>query len=120
MIHDLADLLGVGFGQRAAEHREVLAEDEHDAAVHRTVAGHDAVARYALLVHAEIVAAVLDEHVPLFERARIEQQLDSFTRREFALGVLAIDALLTAAQFRRSPFCFQLTNYVLHVGSRDN
>src|SRR6185369_3045433 len=37
LVHDLADLLGVGLGQRAAEHGEVLAEHEHQAAVDHPV-----------------------------------------------------------------------------------
>ena len=43
-VHDLADLLRVRLGQRSAEHREVLAEDEHEPAVDRAVPGDDAVA----------------------------------------------------------------------------
>ena len=43
-VHDLADLLGVRLGQRAAEDREVLAEDEDEPAVDGAVAGDDAVA----------------------------------------------------------------------------
>ena len=73
MIHDLADLLRVRFRERSAEDREVLAKHKHHAAVHRAVARDDAVARNALLAHSEVGAAVLDEHVPFFERAGIEQ-----------------------------------------------
>ena len=53
-VHDLADLLGVRLGQRAAEDREVLAEDEHQPSVDGAVAGDDAVAQDALLVEAEV------------------------------------------------------------------
>ena len=53
-IHDLADLLGVRLGQRSAEHREVLAEDEDEPAVDRAVAGDDAVAEDELLVEPEV------------------------------------------------------------------
>ena len=67
LVHHLADLLGVRFAQGAAEYREVLAEDEHQAPVDGAVAGHHAVAGDVGLVHAEVRAAVLDEHVPLFE-----------------------------------------------------
>jgi hypothetical protein len=37
---------------------------------------------------------VLDEHVPFFEGAFVEQQLDALARGELALGVLRVDALL--------------------------
>ena len=83
-IHDLADLLGVRLRQRAAEHREVLAEDEHQPAVDGAVAGDDAVAEDALLVRAEPRRPVGDEGVQLDERVRVEQQLESLTRRELA------------------------------------
>ena len=46
MVHDLADFLGMCFRQRAAEDREVLREDEDEAAVDGPVADHDTVAAY--------------------------------------------------------------------------
>ena len=51
-----------------------------------------------VVCHAEIVAAVLDEHVELLERVVIEQQFDALARGELALGVLRGDALLAAAE----------------------
>ena len=44
-VHDLAHLLRHHLAQRAAEDREVLAEDEHRPPVDRPVAGHHGVAR---------------------------------------------------------------------------
>ena len=46
------------------------------------------------LVHAEIGGAVLDEHVELFERALVEQQLDALAGGELAARVLGLDARL--------------------------
>ena len=60
-VHDLADLLGVGLAERAAEDGEVLAEDEDQAAVDGAVPGDDAVAEDALLVEPEVVGAVRHE-----------------------------------------------------------
>ena len=97
-VHDLADLGGVGLGQRAAEHREVLREDVDDAAVDAAVAGDDAVAGDHLLVHAEVAAAMGDQLVDLLERAGIEQQLHALAR-----GQLALLVLLRAAAPRRRP-----------------
>ena len=56
-----------------------------------------AVARDLGLLHAEIVAAMLDEHVELLERIVVEQEFDPLARGELALGVLRRDALLAAA-----------------------
>jgi hypothetical protein len=59
-------------------------------------------------------AAVLDEHVPLLERALVEQQLEPFPRAELALGMLRGDACLAAAQARRGALAFQLFDDVVH------
>jgi hypothetical protein len=44
-------------------------------------------------IHAEVGAAVLLEHVPLFEAVVVEQQFDALARGELALAVLRVDAL---------------------------
>ena len=97
-VLDLGDLLRMRLAKRAAEHGEILGEDEDRAAVDRAPAGDHAVARNLGLLHAEIVAAMLDEHVELLERVVIEQQFDALARGELALGVLRGDALLAAAE----------------------
>ena len=95
-VHDLADLLGEGVGQAAAEHREVLGEREDRAAVDRAVAGDDAVAGDALLVHPEVVAAVGPQLVDLDEGAAVEQQLDALARHQQA-ALVALGDLVGAA-----------------------
>ncbi len=104
--------------KRAAEHGEILAEDEDQPAVDRAVAGDHAVARDLLLVHAEIAAAVLDEHVPFLEGAGIEQQLEALARGQLALGVLRPDAPLppparAAARFSSSFLRMSLIGRIL-------
>ena len=56
-VHQLADLLGEGFGKGAAEHGEIVGEHEHRPAVDPPVAGHHAIAGDLLPVHAEIRAS---------------------------------------------------------------
>ena len=114
LVHDLADLLGMGLRQRAAEDGEVLAEDEDQPAVDRAVAGDHAVARDLLLRHAEIRGAVLDEHVPFLEGAGVEQQLEPLARGELALGVLRLDAPLAAAAACRLALLLELAKNILH------
>ncbi len=53
--------------QRAAEDGEVLGEDIDEPAVDRARSGDDAVAGDLLLLHPEVGAIVLDEHVIFFE-----------------------------------------------------
>ena len=50
-----------------------------------------------LLVHAEVGAVVLDEHVEFLEAALVEQDAEALARGQLALGVLRGDALLAAA-----------------------
>ena len=59
--------------ERPAKHREILAEHKDKTAVDGAIAGHDAIARDAAPVNAEIVAAVLDKHVPFLEGMGVEQ-----------------------------------------------
>src|SRR5207244_3715071 len=83
----------------SAEDGEVLREREHLASVDQAVARHDAVAGNELLGHPEVETAMRDELVELFERARIEQQIDAFAGGEFAGVVLAAQAFVAAAEF---------------------
>ena len=102
------------FGQRAAEHGEILTEHEDDPAVDGAVAGDHPVAGNGGVGHAEVGAAVLDEHVPFLEAAVVEKQLDAFARAELAFGMLRVDALLAAAPARGLALAFELFNDVVH------
>ena len=90
LIHDLADLLRVGFAERAADDREVLAEDEDLAAVDRAVAGDDAVAGVAALLAGVVAAADLQD-VELLEGALVQQKIDALAGCELAAAVLVVD-----------------------------
>ena len=116
-IHDLDDLRGVGFRERAAEDREVLREGEHLPAVDQAVPGDDAVARDDLLLHAEVAAAVRDELVELLEGAGIEQQLDPLARGELAGRVLALEAVRAAAELGAALEVGEGV-FGIHVGAR--
>jgi len=104
----------MGLRQGTAENGEVLAEDEHQTAIDHAVAGDDTVAGNLVVLHAEIRTAVLDKHVPFFESALVQQHLQALTGCELALGMLGINALLPAAQPRRSALFFQLFQDVVH------
>src|ERR1043166_9229355 len=62
------------------------------------VAGDDAVARYAVLLHPEVGGAMDDELVELLERAGIEEERDTLPRRQFPFVVLTLDPLLTTTE----------------------
>ena len=56
-----------------------------------------------------------DEHVEFFERAVIEQQFDSLSRRQLAAGVLRFDPLLAAAKPRGRAPPFKPVENMFHV-----
>ena len=85
-ILHLGDFLRVRLAKRTSEHREILGEDEDGAAIHRAPAGDHAVAGDFGLLHAEIGAAMFDEHVEFLERSVVEQQFDAFARGQLALA----------------------------------
>ena len=95
-IHQLADLAGVGLGQRTAKDGEILCEHVDRPIVHRSVATDDAVAGNRALCHSEILAAMGHESVDLDEAARIQEQLDALPGGQFSGGVLALDSRLAA------------------------
>ena len=117
VVHDLADLLGVRLGERAAEHREVLAEHEHEPAVDGAVSGDHAVAGHPPFRHAEVDAAVLDEHVPFLERAGVEQHLDPLARGQAALRVLRRDTGRSPALPGRVALRLEGLDDVRHAGA---
>jgi len=101
-------------GERAAEDGEVLHEDVDGTAVDRAPARDDAIARNLLLLHAEVLAVVLDEHVELLEGAVVEKKLDALARRQLAARVLCVDALLPAAKSGDLPALLKLANNLFH------
>ena len=103
--------------QRPSEHREILGEHIDRAAVDGAPAGDDAVARHVLLLHAEIRAAMFDEHVELLERIAVEQQFDALAGGELAFGVLGVDAPLPAAEPRLLAAFVQAGENVFHRAS---
>ena len=96
----LGYLARMGLAERAAEHREILREDEDRATVDRAPPSYDAVSRDFLPFHAEICRAVFDIHVELLERVRVEQEFDALAGRQLAAPVLGRDAPFAAARRR--------------------
>lgn len=85
-------------GQRASEHGEVLAEDEHSLAVDLATAGDNRISRIGLIFHAKITAGVLSEHVIFQKGAWIAEHFNALPSGQFALFVLGINALLASTQ----------------------
>ena len=114
-VLDLDDLLRVRFGQRAAEHGEILGEGKDRASIHGAPAGDHAVAGDLAFLHAELGRAVLDKHVELLEGALVREELEALARGELAALVLRCDARLAASRPRPRPALFQLFQNVFHA-----
>ena len=93
LLH-LDDLLAVDLAEAAAEDRRVLAEDADVAAVDGAVAGHHAVAERAVVLEAEVRAAVPGQRVELDERILVQQREDALAGGQLALGVDLLDRRL--------------------------
>src|SRR5216683_4946976 len=98
-VHDLADFLRVGFGERTAKNGKVLRENVNQTAVDAAEAGDEAIAGGTLLLHSEIDAAVTDKFVELFEGAFVQQKVDALARSELAGFMFALAALRAATGF---------------------
>ena len=67
-----------------------------------------------LIRHPEVSATVFLEHVPLFEAAFVQQQVDSLPCGELAFLMLFGDPVFAATQFGRGAFLLELLDDVLH------
>ena len=101
-------------GQGAAEHGEILGEDEDRPAFDMTPAGDHPVAGDLRFGHAEIGAAVFDEHVELLEGILVEEDPDALARRQLAAPMLLGDPLRAAPLPRLLAPLFQLAQDVAH------
>ncbi len=104
----------MGGRDRAAKHREILTEHIDLTPVDRAPARNHTVTGRLLLLHAEIGAAMGDEHVELFKAVFVEQELHPLTCRQFATAVLRIDPLLAASQTCSGAAVLQLGQNILH------
>src|SRR5690606_32969043 len=82
-------------------------------------AGDDAVAGNPILGHAELGRPMLDEHVELFERAFVEEQVEPLPGGQLALSVLTVDPALAAAQARVFATLLELFKDKLQLASND-
>ena len=98
LIHDLANLFRHGLRERTAVDGEILSKDIDETSVDGTATGYHAIAQILFLLHAEIVAAMKFEHIHLFKGAFVEEEVDAFTCRGFAFGMLLFNGFLATAQ----------------------
>src|SRR3546814_18268167 len=90
----------MALGEGAPENRKILAEHVNQTTIDRARTSDDAIARYHLLLHAEIDAIMLDIHVQLTERSFVQEHTQALTRSQLTLCVQRSDAFLTAPQPR--------------------
>ena len=96
-ILDPADLKGMIFAQRTADHRKVLTGHKHLSSVDLTISGHYTVPRHSSFIQIKIIDSGLQKSVHFHKSARIEQHFNSLPRRHLAYGMLLVDSVLPAA-----------------------
>ena len=96
-VHDAANFLGVGFRQGSSQHREVLRKHIHQPAIDPAIACDNTVTEKLLFVQPEVGRTVLHEHPQFLETIGIQKQVQAFTRRQFAFGMLGLNALFTTS-----------------------
>ena len=77
---------------------EVLCKDEYQATVDGTAAGYHTVAQELLLLHSEVMAAVLLEHVVLLEGTLVEQHLDALAGSVLTFIMLLLNGFLATTE----------------------
>src|SRR3546814_17359770 len=92
----------MALGEGAPENRKILAEHVNQTTIDRARTSDDAIARYHLLLHAEIDAIMLDIHVQLLERSFVQEHIPALPRSQPYLGVLSTEAFRTPAQADRT------------------
>jgi hypothetical protein len=113
-VHDLADLLGLHLTEAARPGGKILGKGEHRPAVHQAVSGNHTVGGNLDLRHAEIDAAVLNEHVDLPKGSLVEQLAHPFAGGQLAFFLVLGDQLFSAhlkdARFAR----LEILDFFLH------
>ena len=77
---------------------EILCKDEYQTTVDGTATCYDAIAQELLLLHAEIMATVLLEHVVLFERTLVQQHFNTLTGSILTFVVLFLNGFFTTTE----------------------
>ena len=90
---------------------EILSEDEHQTSVDGSTAGYHAVARELLLLHSEIVTAVLLEHIIFFKRTFVKQHLNAFAGGILAAVMLLLNGFLTTTETSLFALLDKLLNF---------
>lgn len=79
------------------------------------MARDDAVAEIAFILQAEIVRSMDNKPIELHERPFVEKEIETFTRRQLALGVLRLHASFTTALFGFGAAPLQQLEFLSHA-----
>ncbi|CAI8216635.1 MAG: Uncharacterised protein [SAR116 cluster bacterium] len=105
----------MGFGKRPAKDSEVLRIHKYRPSRNRTITGDNTITRHLGFRHPEIMATMLDEHVPFLKGGFIQQQRDPFARCQLAFGVLCINPALSTPEARLCAFRLKFGKDIGHV-----
>src|SRR6185437_10966907 len=99
-LHDFCNFRGVGFRERSAKDGEVLRKNVNQPSIDVAKSTNESIARWPLLGHSKIRAAMLHKFIQLLKRAFVEKKRNPLTRIQLAFFMLAPAALCSAPGFR--------------------
>ena len=97
-IHHFTDFQGHGFGKGTGRHGEILSKHINQTTFDCSVSGYDAVSQIMLLVHPEVCATMLYEHVHFFKAAFVKEHGNTFAGCVLTFIVLFFDGFRTSTQ----------------------
>ena len=97
-IHNLPNLLGVCLPQRPTINSKILRECIHPPSGYQSMPHNDAIPRRDVFLHPKVLTAMCHQCIDLAEGVCVEEEVETFSCREGAFGVLLLDAGGSAAQ----------------------
>jgi len=121
LVHDAGNFLRLHFGERAAQHREILCINGNATTVDLTETGDNGITDETLFIETKCSQVMRRHHTDFLERPFVEQKIDPLARRQFAACVLRVDTLLTTAQHCAFAFFTQsIQKFLCHSIHRQN
>ena len=107
-ILNSADFHGMAFSERSSDHGEILAGRIDQTSFHISISRYNAVAGYSSLIQVKVVDPGFHKGIRLHKGTLIEQQLQTFPRRQLSAVVLLLYLCLPAAEERLFPSFLQI------------
>ena len=98
----------MAFSERSSDHGEILAGRIDQTSFHISISRYNAVAGHSSLIQVKVVDPGFHKGIRLHKGTLIEQQLQTFPRRQLSAVVLLLYLCLPAAEERLFPSFLQI------------